>query len=105
MTAAVEVLRVIAPDHPSLRGHFPERPIVPGVVLLDEVVAAISAWRGTVFVPSGFPSVKFLHPLLPAQDFAIRLRGEGARIEFECMRDNVTLVRGVVLAVVPEAAA
>jgi 3-hydroxyacyl-[acyl-carrier-protein] dehydratase len=31
----------IAADHPALAGHFPGHPIVPGVVLLDEVLHAI----------------------------------------------------------------
>jgi 3-hydroxymyristoyl/3-hydroxydecanoyl-(acyl carrier protein) dehydratase len=30
-----------APDHPALAGHFPQRPIVPGVALLDEALYAI----------------------------------------------------------------
>ena len=28
-------------DHPSLPGHFPGRPIVPGVVMLERVLEAI----------------------------------------------------------------
>jgi 3-hydroxyacyl-[acyl-carrier-protein] dehydratase len=31
----------IAPHHPALAGHFPEFPVVPGVVLLDETLHAI----------------------------------------------------------------
>lgn len=30
-----------APDHPALAGHFPQQPIVPGVLLLDEALSAI----------------------------------------------------------------
>ena len=52
-----EVDRTIPSDHPSLPGHFPDRPIVPGVVILDEVVAALwpindtaaSLWASTFY--------------------------------------------------------
>jgi 3-hydroxyacyl-[acyl-carrier-protein] dehydratase len=30
-----------APDHPALAGHFPQQPIVPGVLLLDAALHAI----------------------------------------------------------------
>jgi len=58
-------------DHPSLPGHFPGRPLVPGVVVLDRVIAAIEAQHGALG-PVRLPQVKFLQPLLP---------GEAARIE------------------------
>jgi 3-hydroxyacyl-[acyl-carrier-protein] dehydratase len=34
--------RTISADHPSLPGHFPGTPIVPGVVILDEILAALT---------------------------------------------------------------
>ena len=90
------VNRIIDPAHPSLPGHFPGQPVVPGVVMLDEVIAAISEWRGQVFVPAAFPSVKFLVPLLPGEKFTIRLQEQDGRIDFECMRETQVLLRGVV---------
>jgi 3-hydroxymyristoyl/3-hydroxydecanoyl-(acyl carrier protein) dehydratase len=91
-----EVACVIDAGHPSLPGHFPGRPVVPGVVLLDEVVAAISEWRGSAFVPAVFPAVKFLAPLLPGEGFIIRLQELAGRIDFECVRDTTVLLRGTV---------
>jgi 3-hydroxyacyl-[acyl-carrier-protein] dehydratase len=41
MNEIVTHFEVLA-DHPSLAGHFPGRPIVPGVVLLDLVFEAIA---------------------------------------------------------------
>ena len=60
----------IGADHPCLPGHFPGRPVVPGVVLLDQVVGAIEAAHGPL--PAlRLPQVKFARPLLP---------GEAARV-------------------------
>ena len=45
----LEFRLLIAADHPSLPGHFPGQPVVPGVVILDEVSAhAIAAERSSV---------------------------------------------------------
>jgi 3-hydroxyacyl-[acyl-carrier-protein] dehydratase len=52
--------------HPCLPGHFPGQPVVPGVVILEQVVAAIEALHGPL--PAlRLPQVKFLQPLLPGQ--------------------------------------
>jgi 3-hydroxyacyl-[acyl-carrier-protein] dehydratase len=40
-----EIRRAIPADHPSLAGHFPGAPVVPGVVILDEIAAALAEWR------------------------------------------------------------
>lgn len=62
----------VSANHPALPGHFPGTPIVPGVVLLDYVVAAIAKWRNGVV--AGMPRVKFMAPLLPEQDAQLGLR-------------------------------
>lgn len=63
---------VIGDDHPALPGHFPGRPIVPGVVIVDRVLDAIETAHG----PLGalrLPQVKFLRPLLPGQSARIAI--------------------------------
>jgi 3-hydroxymyristoyl/3-hydroxydecanoyl-(acyl carrier protein) dehydratase len=62
----------IAHDHPCLPGHFPGRPVVPGVVLLEHVIEAIESAHGPVG-PIRLPQVKFLRPLLPGQVAEIEL--------------------------------
>jgi 3-hydroxymyristoyl/3-hydroxydecanoyl-(acyl carrier protein) dehydratase len=56
----------IAMEHPCLPGHFPGRPVVPGVVLLDEVFGLILAAHPDRTV-IGLPQVRFLAPVLPGQ--------------------------------------
>ena len=61
----------IAASHPALPGHFPGHPVVPGVVLLEAVVAALPLHAGATLRVTGFPVVKFLAPLLPEQEFEV----------------------------------
>jgi 3-hydroxyacyl-[acyl-carrier-protein] dehydratase len=85
---------VIPPDHPSLAGHFPGTPIVPGVVVLDEVAAALATWRkGSRLI--GIPFVKFLAQIKPGQLFTIAFNAPGnAQIDFCCRVDGRVVVEG-----------
>jgi acyl-coenzyme A synthetase/AMP-(fatty) acid ligase len=61
----------IPPDHPALAGHFPGRPIVPGVVLLDRALDAIGAALGRNFDACRIESAKFLSPAAPGETLEI----------------------------------
>ncbi len=82
----------IAADHPALAGHFPGHPVVPGVVVLERVAAALTAWRGQRV---GGLEVKFLQPLRPDEEVRIELVSAAARVAFEVRRDDgIVLARG-----------
>ena len=89
-----ETSRRIPADHPSLAGHFPNAPIAPGVVVLDEVAAALVEWRnGSRLI--GIPFVKFLAPIQPGQLFTIAFdMPENAQIDFCCRVDGRVVVEG-----------
>ena len=72
----------LAADHPAYRGHFPGRPVLPGVVLLAEVMHAVALGTGSlvwylltdsaaVWLPNTMPYVLVLLVLIFA---AQRLR-------------------------------
>jgi 3-hydroxyacyl-[acyl-carrier-protein] dehydratase len=91
-----DALRLIHADHPSLPGHFPGAPLVPGVIILDEVVAALDEWRRDSQL-SGIRSVKFLAPLKPEQPFTISLSAtskDAGEVSFCCRADERVIVEG-----------
>jgi 3-hydroxyacyl-[acyl-carrier-protein] dehydratase len=76
-------------SHPSLPGHFPGQPIVPGVVLLDRIAAAVEReWNARI---ARLPQVKFLRPLLPGEDaeLVIERETEIPRFVIRCGDDVV----------------
>lgn len=86
----------VDPSHPALTGHFRGNPIVPGVVLLERVAAALRAWRGERIEKL---DAKFVQPLLPGEDAMIELRADAGRIRFAVRRvDGVPLARGTLHA-------
>lgn len=84
----------VAADHPCLPGHFPGQPVVPGVVLLDAVQAALATQVGEIAALS-LPQVKFLQPLLPDQLAEIELNETaGGRWRFRIVRGNELIASG-----------
>ena len=91
-----QVSRAIRADHPSLPGHFPDSPVVPGVVILDEILAALLEWRQGCHL-TGVRTVKFLVPLKPEQPFTIYFSMESndaGEVNFCCRIDDQMIVEG-----------
>jgi 3-hydroxyacyl-[acyl-carrier-protein] dehydratase len=57
----------IGAEHPSLAGHFPGAPIVPGVLLLDEMVRAAQSRAGPAHGRWRIGTAKFLKPVHPGE--------------------------------------
>ena len=87
---------IIPADHPSLPGHFPGRPLVPGVVVLERVVEAIERTHGALR-PLRLPQVKFLQPLLPGEVARIELDGAAPRWRFRVLREATLIASGEIV--------
>jgi 3-hydroxymyristoyl/3-hydroxydecanoyl-(acyl carrier protein) dehydratase len=85
---------IVPGDHPCLAGHFPGRPIVPAVVILELVADAVRAVIGPIRL-TAVRSAKFTAPLLPAQAMDIHLDWDRAAIRFRCEHAGRALAQGV----------
>src|SRR5450432_3905272 len=75
----------IAADHPAFAGHFPGRPLLPGVALVAEVLEAAAADRGLKEAIGTSPRlsvVKFLAPVLPGAVLEIAFQVGARSISF-----------------------
>jgi 3-hydroxymyristoyl/3-hydroxydecanoyl-(acyl carrier protein) dehydratase len=81
--------------HPCLPGHFPGEPVVPGVVLLEQVLHALGLPGGQ---PRELAWVKFQRPLLPGQEAVVLARASGSQWRFEVRHGEALLASGVVAA-------
>lgn len=90
---------MIAADHPCLPGHFPGRPLVPGVVLLDEVFALVATDPGmTGRVVGGLANAKFLNPVGPGQRVLVRTDLTAPnRLGFTCRVGEAQVLTGVLV--------
>jgi 3-hydroxyacyl-[acyl-carrier-protein] dehydratase len=91
MTSETTASLRIASTHPALPGHFPGNPIVPGVVLLDRIAAALGK-GGARLARIGV--VKFLAPLKPEEDATLAIARDGARVTFRIDRNGTPILRG-----------
>jgi 3-hydroxyacyl-[acyl-carrier-protein] dehydratase len=80
--------------HPCFAGHFPDRPIVPAVVLLDCVLREAESWLGTPVTAQALAQAKFTAPLLPDQSARLELELDGTQLRFNLTRDTDSIARG-----------
>lgn len=71
----------VEPDHPAYAGHFPGRPILPGVVLLDRAQRALEAACGCRI--TGIAMAKFLSPVQPSDILELDYETSAAGLRFE----------------------
>ena len=88
-----------AAGHPAFAGHFPGRPLVPGVLLLDAALhaaAQASIDAGESPAPGcRIASVKFLSPVLPGEALTICCTPTPAgQIRFEISGDGRQVASG-----------
>ena len=68
------VVTLLVPrDHPALAGHFPGRPMVPGVMLIDAIAREARA-IGRMGQLRGVTNTKFLRPVLGDVAVSVHLR-------------------------------
>ncbi len=82
-------------DHPAFAGHFPRFPILPGAVLLDEVLQIIQRERRIDLAHWQIASAKFLAAVRPGD--VLRLEHEAAKsglIRFTVRAANRTVASG-----------
>lgn len=67
----------IAAEHPSFSGHFPTFPVLPGAILLDEMLKAIEAARGIDLKAWHIASAKFLDAVRPRDCLVLEHEASG----------------------------
>jgi len=67
-------------NHPALAGHFPGRPIMPGVVLLDQAILYAEHLLGYQVAAWQIGTAKFFSPVAPGEllVFALNISERGA---------------------------
>jgi 3-hydroxyacyl-[acyl-carrier-protein] dehydratase len=85
----------IGAEHPALPGHFPGRPVVPGVVILDEVMACAERWLARDLAVVAMPQAKFVGVLEPERTARVSLSLDGTSLKFEVHGDSGPLASGV----------
>jgi 3-hydroxyacyl-[acyl-carrier-protein] dehydratase len=104
--------KFIAPHHPAFAGHFPSKPILPGVFLIEAMAQTAGVMLGSatpgegdqVALLAAVNRFKFLKPVTPGQELRIETRkltdaGAMAYIEGTVTVDGEIVARGELVVV------
>jgi 3-hydroxyacyl-[acyl-carrier-protein] dehydratase len=94
MAAQYRTTLSVPATHPALPGHFPDAPVVPGVVLLDLVLQTSETWLGRSVNVTALRHVKFHTPLLPDQSAEFTLELAANALSFHIKRGEQLIAQG-----------
>ncbi len=64
----------LPPDDPTFGGHFPTRPLVPGVFLIEMARVAVEMVLARPVTVQEITRAKFLRPIIPAETVRVELK-------------------------------
>lgn len=86
-------------NHPTAAGHFPGNPIIPGALLLAEVLRCIAQAEGQEYAACNVKAAKFLHPARPGDTVQIEYkRSAQGTLEFQCAVAGTRVLTGGIVA-------
>jgi 3-hydroxymyristoyl/3-hydroxydecanoyl-(acyl carrier protein) dehydratase len=86
----------VAVDHPAFTGHFPQAPILPGVVLLDAVLQAVAASGRYATNDWQVSSAKFHHVVTPGETLCIEHEATATgSVKFRVASGDQTVASGM----------
>jgi acyl-coenzyme A synthetase/AMP-(fatty) acid ligase len=89
-------VRLVPADHAVAQGHFPGDPIIPGAMLLEEVLRAAQARQGGALADWHIGWTKFASPARPGEELRIRLTPCAEHeVAFECLVGERTVASGL----------
>lgn len=84
-----------AADHPTGSGHFPGNPIIPGALLLAEVLHRITQAEELQLRSCNIKTAKFLHPVRPGENVEIEYSyARPGVIDFRCAVAGIRVLSG-----------
>jgi 3-hydroxyacyl-[acyl-carrier-protein] dehydratase len=82
-------------DHPSLKGHFPGNPVIPGVVILEKVLHTISQQQTSQTYK--IVMAKFQQPLVPPATLTVHLSEKSEnRFNFKARAEATVISTGII---------
>jgi 3-hydroxymyristoyl/3-hydroxydecanoyl-(acyl carrier protein) dehydratase len=97
LTETVSIRARVAPDLVWFEGHFDDRPVLPAVILLQELLRAIALSWPDLPPLRRVIKTKFRRPIGPSARLVLRLSREssGPRVGFEVEMDGTTIANGL----------
>jgi 3-hydroxyacyl-[acyl-carrier-protein] dehydratase len=95
----------ISARHPAFAGHFPNDPLLPGVVVLDKLIQQVqihhAALTGLAQGQFYLESVKFLHSVCPNDEICFEWEQQGARLSFQIHCQTTLVAQGTLTTLIP----